>query len=240
MFSDGNGRISRYLFDLLLGNISDDNMGFYYHRDSGMVEDTKDNFEYSRGILDVSIVNSSIVDEILYDKLTFIPSEFLEKYFWFTIGYVPEDICIDDILPLNVSEELTSDEKESLGQLLNDTSGCCFTPAGLSMLYVCLRKGQLDRWIKLPLNNLSIDEQKEFEIEGRFIFPVFKNFDLISDWKSDDFRTMINVGNEIKFERLKTIIDIFANSELVIDKDTGVAYRDEIIYNRRLNDAYKR
>lgn len=240
MFSDGNGRTSRYLFDLLAGNNYDDNIGYYYHKDSGMVDATKSGFEKTRGILDPLIVNSSIVDQILYDKLTFIPKEVLEKYFWFVVGVIPEFLEINNILPSDVSKELTSHELSSLGQILCDTNGCCLTPAGLSMLYVCLKKEQLDKWIDLEINNNSIEVQKKFGIEGRFCFPIFKHSDLISDWKVEDFKTIIVIGNEIKFERLKAIIDIFVSPKLLIDKDSGIPYRDKIIYNIELNNIQKR
>ena len=230
LFSDGNGRTSRYLFDLLSGNNQDENIGYYYHKEKGKNIEIKDNFELSRGILDPSRVNI-IPDEIIIEKLNFIPYEILEKYSWIMVGRTYKSKEITDILPENVLKELSNQELNDLDQILSDSLGCGLTPAGLAMIYVTSKKGQLNKWLELDINNMPIEFQKKCRIERRLCFPIFRNGELIADWTTEDFRTIIKIGNMIKYERLKCLIDIFATPSLYIDKDNGITYRDEIITN---------
>lgn len=57
MFNDGNGRTSRFMYDLISGDLSEETISYYFHKDSNNVKEQKNNLEEAKGILDVSIVN---------------------------------------------------------------------------------------------------------------------------------------------------------------------------------------
>ena len=48
MFSDGNGRTSRFMYDLISGDLSEDNISYYFHKDSNNVKNQKNDLENSK------------------------------------------------------------------------------------------------------------------------------------------------------------------------------------------------
>ena len=48
MFSNGNGRTSRFMYDLISENLSDENAVFYFHGDG-----ERNDLEQARGIMDI-------------------------------------------------------------------------------------------------------------------------------------------------------------------------------------------
>lgn len=228
LFGDGNGRTSRYLFDVLAGNDIDENAGYYYHKDSSKISKVLDNFEDNRGLMDPSFVNN-IPDDILSDKFDFIPKDLKEKYSFFVVGYSDASRNIDEVLPKKAMDEMSKQEISDLNRVLQDSLEGSFSVGGTAMLYMTNKKNELDKWKELEINNLSEEEQKSLLIVGRFCFPFYRRDDLIADWTKDDFIELTEVGNEVKCERLKTIIDVIASPELFINKDTGISYKDEII-----------
>ena len=74
------------------------------------------------------------------------------------------------------------------------------------------------------------------------------NFYLSAGWykytlDSQQFNEVISMGNEVKYARLKCLIDIFAEPEKYINIDTGNTYADEILgfsNNKESEDVIKR
>ena len=64
MFSDGNGRTSRFMYDLISGDLDEKNLSYYFHKDSNNTFEQKNKLELDKGILDITEVNR-IPDKIL-------------------------------------------------------------------------------------------------------------------------------------------------------------------------------
>jgi len=224
MFSDGNGRTSRFMHDLISEDLSEGNISYYFHKNSNNVEDQKNDLEGSKGILDISIVNQ-IPDELIGNQLGFIPKDILANYYWITVGHTSSSPSTDSIIPKSVLTQLSKKELQDLDKVLHDGYGVKLCPSGLAMLYVSNKKGQLKKWININNDMLS----QGIGMPGRLNFSIYKNPNMIADWTLDDFREIISVGNAVKYARLKCLIDVFVEPEKYINIDSGNPYMSDIL-----------
>lgn len=229
MFSDGNGRTSRFMYDLISGDLSEEKISYYFHKDSNYVKEQTNNLEDSKGILDIYWVNQ-IPDDLLRSQLSFIPKDILEKYNWITVGRTNSSPATESIVPKSVLEQLSKKELKDLDKILLDGYGQSFAPSGLAMLYVSNKKGELSEWINI--NDRKAQELEKAGLTGmaeRLNFSIYRNPDMIADWTLDDFREVINVGNAVKYARLKCLIDVFVEPEKYINANSGNTYLDDIL-----------
>jgi len=224
MFSDGNGRTSRFMYDLISEDLSEDNISYYFHKNSNNVEEQKNDLEVSKGILDISIVNQ-IPDELIGKQLGFIPQDILANYYWITVGYTNSSPSTDSIIPKSVLTQLSEKELQDLDKVLHDGYGMLLCPSGLAMLYVSNKKGQLKKWIDINNGMLS----QGIGMPERLNFSIYKNPNMLADWTLDDFREIISVGNAVKYVRLKCLIDVFVEPEKYINIDSGKTYMADIL-----------
>ena len=162
---------------------------------------------------------------MLGKQLGFIPQEVLENYSWITVGHTHSSPSTDSIIPKSALEVLNEKELQDLDKILRDGYGVQLCPSGLAMLYVSSKKGQLDKWIDKNNDYLS----QGIGMPERLNFSIYKNPDMIADWNADDFRQIITIGNEVKYLRLKCVIDVFIEPEKYINNDSGNTYMDDIL-----------
>lgn len=224
MFSDGNGRTSRFMYDLISGDLNEDNISYYFHKSSNNTTNQNNDLEKNKGILDIFIANQ-IPDELISSQLGFVPQEILKNYSWITVGHTNTSPSTETIIPKSSLENLTQKELQDLDKILHDSYGMKLCPSGLAMLYVSNKKGQLSKWIDINKNHISSIKG----LERRFNFSIYKHPEMIADWTPDDFREVINVGNAVKYARLKTLIDVIAQPEKYINPDSGNTYCDDIL-----------
>lgn len=224
MFSDGNGRTSRFMYDLISGDLDEKNLSYYFHKDSNNTFEQKNQLELDKGILDITEVNR-ITDKILSKQLDFIPKGMLDIYPWITVGHTDASPDTDRILPENVVNELSEKELKNLDVILRDGYGVNLTTSGLAMLYVIQKKGQMNQWIEY----VQEDEKQGFAVPGRFNISIYRHPERLVSWNADDFRDVIAAGNRIKYAKLTSLINIFISQEKYIDEDTGKTYASEII-----------
>lgn len=224
MFSDGNGRTSRFMYDLISGDLNEDNISYYFHKSSNNTTNQNNDLEKNKGILDIFIANQ-IPDELISSQLGFVPQEILKNYSWITVGHTNTSPSTETIIPKSSLENLTQKELQDLDEILHDSYGMKLCPSGLAMLYVSNKKGQLSKWIDINKNHISSIKG----LERRFNFSIYKHPEMIADWTPDDFREVINVGNAVKYARLKTLIDVIAQPEKYINPDSGNTYCDDIL-----------
>ena len=187
-------------------------------------EDWINDLEKNKGILDIFIANQ-IPDELISSQLGFVPQEILKNYSWITVGHTNTSPSTETIIPKSSLENLTQKELQDLDKILHDSYGMKLCPSGLAMLYVSNKKGQLSKWIDINKNHISSIKG----LERRFNFSIYKHPEMIADWTPDDFREVINVGNAVKYARLKTLIDVIAQPEKYINPDSGNTYCDDIL-----------
>ena len=68
------------------------------------------------------------------------------------------------------------------------------------MLIISSYKGELNKWISLN------------EDYYHFVFDIDKHPEMLDSWTIDDYRKVIEIGNDIKKEIYLNLIDIFVNS----------------------------
>lgn len=234
MFSDGNGRTARFMYDFISGDLSDENIPYYFHKDSNKTAEQKNALEISRGIADISEVNK-IPDSFIGKQFDFIPPEILKNYLWITVGYSNSSPTTESIIPKHVFEQLSPKEKQDLNKILRDGYGMYLCPSGLAMLYVSNKKGELHNWIHKNQSDLA----QGIGTNGRLNFSIYRNPDMIANWDVHDFRKIIEVGNKVKYARLKCLIDVFVEPEKYINSTTGNTYLLDIVGTSKSEEPKK-
>lgn len=224
MFSDGNGRVARFMYDLISGDMNEDNAERYYHNNDETLSNDGFDLEKDKGIADFFYV-TKIADKFIGSQFDFIPQEVLDKYWWITVGRTNSSPKLSSIIPENVLKRLSSKELLDIDKILRDGYGMKLCPSGLAMLYVSQKKGQLGEWIDKCDRN--IDNGKG--LSGRLNFSIFRNPSMIADWEIDDFRELVNVGNRVKFARLRCVVDMFVYPNRYVNEETGNTYADEVL-----------
>lgn len=214
MFSDGNGRTARVLYDLVCNELG--NINYYIHGDKEAHSYTID-FERFKNIPDISYINSLANSNIITSVLPHL-GQFeacvIDKYVMVGLGNFS---FVNDVLPSTVSEQLTDEELEKLEIIMSDSLGINYTVSGLSFLCKALKKGQLQDWIFLD-NDLCQKYGDPFD-GGRLCFRVRKASSLLDEWTVDDYRDLIDFGNYFKLEQFKSVNKLFLDNSLVLKKD---------------------
>lgn len=205
MFSDGNGRTSRLLYGLITGEI--ESKEWYIHGDDDLSE-YEGNFCRYKGMKKVSEINQES-----RKKLSEISQRYKEKYknldnkfiFWvyYDTGY-GEAIPLDKIIPPETLERLTEEEQLKINTILGDTEGS-YSIAGITMLIMADKKNQLDEWIRRNeertnnlLNRDNVHSKRMEWIRERLSFDLEENADLLKEWNTEDWKSVITIGNELK------------------------------------------
>lgn len=238
MFSDGNGRVARFMYDLISGDMNEDNVERYYHNNDETLSNDGFDLEKDKGIADFFYV-TKIADKFIGSQFDFIPQEVLDKYWWITVGRTNSSPNISSIISEDVLKKLNSKELLDIDKILRDGYGMKLCPSGLAMLYVSQKKGQLEEW----LNKCDRDIENGKGLSGRLNFSVFRNPDMIADWEIDDFRELVNVGNRVKFARLRCAVDMFVYPNRYVNVETGNTYADEVLGRNivlEFNDSMKK
>ena len=127
----------------------------------------------------------------------------------------------------NVFDNLMTDEKSKIGTILDDNESL-YSIAGLTMLKITTVKGQLNDWIKRDDDNTERCFQNGYGedwMRNRLCFSLIKNKDLLSEWKLEDWKKVIQIGNELKLMQFNNM------NELYLKK-----YNDMKIYEDSLED----
>ena len=220
MFSDGNGRTSRFLYDLISGDISQDQFMYYFHKGEDGYYDGKEDFEYSKGILDISYVNgisNSFLEEEIKTYLEKYP-EINEKKIVVACGgfYTEAQRKFRKFFEENLDLDLSEIEKYSLAQILADNDGVQFTPGGIGFMMVADEKNEMNSWIKLneeAIARVDQDDSIYSIVSNRMNFSIRQHPELLASWSSDDFRKVIKYGEWAKQKQYDYMIDIFENAE---------------------------
>lgn len=221
MFSDGNGRTSRFLYDLISGEIDEKSLVYYYHDKDDYHYREQENFEKLKGILDVSEVNYISNSFCRKDVQQYIDidSEKLDKkqiYVAFGGDYENRKTRMIEMLKNNLNLNLTEKEWHDLALILLDNSGVKYSPSGISMMIMAIEKGQIEKWIEKNEQRISRVNKNDniYQlIANSMRFTLTDNIELLSEWTSDDLRKLIKIGNYIKYSQFHNMIDIFLNSK---------------------------
>lgn len=213
MFSDGNGRTARVLYDLVCNEL--DNSNYYIHGDKEAHSYTVD-FETFKNIPDISYINSLANTSIITSVLPYL-GEFEDRVVdrYVMVG-LSNYSFVDDVMPSTVKEQLSDEELEKIEITMSDSLGVNYTISGLSFLCMSLKKGQLQEWISF---DDDLCQKYGDEWNGRRLcFRVRKASSLLDEWTADDYRELINFGNYFKLEQFKAVNQLFLDNATVDTK----------------------
>ena len=212
MFSDGNGRTARLLYGLISGKI--ENEEWYIHSDDSMHKYTGDFCSY-RGMLDESEINYYSNKELskVVEAFTSKYPALLNKnnFRTFSTGTHGEALPLYEVISQDVSEQLTDDEKTKIGIILEDSESF-YSIAGLTMLIITVGNGQLDEWIKRDAENTEKCFKKGYGqdwMRNRLSFNLLKHKDLLLNWKLEDWKKVIQIGNRLKLQQFINLDEIY-------------------------------
>ena len=220
MFSDGNGRTARFIYDLFSNKIDESQFMYYFHDENNQHYEGKKDFEQVRGIVDLGEINwitNSFIESDIKDIIEEYP-HLDNKIIVCGIGgfYADRQNRLEKMFKEEFNLDLTEEEYAELVQLLTDDGGVIYTPSGLGMLLVSIENGDIEAWIKMNaelIEDCKDDPSIYSTVSQRMAFSIKKGKDLLSKWTSDDFRKVIKVANQVKQRQLSHLINVFINPD---------------------------
>lgn len=212
MFSDGNGRTSRFFYELFNKQGDFESINKYFiHKDDSQSSTTS----YNKRDESFDSVNGFLDERLLSEKLGGSIFKFFEKY----VKEVPECLkdkrvnaleCDDDFRNnCNISEVnkifdscMSPDEKKVFKNYLNDCKVGKITLAAAVIAIININKGNLDYIIE--------QDKKGYSNPNAFVFNI-ANPDTFHNWNREDFLEAIRLGDEIKKHNINLLNDIFVN-----------------------------
>lgn len=221
MFSDGNGRTSRMLYDLITNEIGDE--VWYIHEDdrTGKYDGS---FEKYKGIKDIAKINeftNKYLGELAKSRLKKYPELADKEYI--TAGYRTGKKFVNDVMPEEIRKELSEDELKKVECILKDSFGVNYTVSGLTMLTIAEQKNEVQEWI--DHDNKCIEEyKKEYNLDDpfcgkRFCLRAWNNPPMLKNWTAEDYKDIIKHGNFYKLQQFKVLNDSFVHPEKYHEKE---------------------
>lgn len=246
MFSDGNGRAARFIYDLFSNNLDESQFMYYFHKENNTHYEGKEDFEEVRGIVDLGEINwitNSFIEDDIKDILEEYP-KLDNKVIVCGVGgfYADRQNRLESMLKEKLNLDLTEEEYSELVQLLTDDGGVIYTPSGLGMLMVSIEKGDIEEWINMNeglIESCKDDPNIYRTVSQRMAFSIKKGIHLLSEWTSDDFRKVIKIANQVKQRQLFHLINVFIRTE-DYSYDGSVPLKDYFIDKNSVNKDEKK
>lgn len=246
MFSDGNGRTARFIYDLFSNNLDESQFMYYFHKENNTHYEGKEDFEEVRGIVDLGEINwitNSFIEDDIKDILEEYP-KLDNKVIVCGVGgfYADRQNRLESMLKEKLNLDLTEEEYSELVQLLTDDGGVIYTPSGLGMLMVSIEKGDIEEWININeglIESCKDDPNIYRTVSQRMAFSIKKGIHLLSEWTSDDFRKVIKIANQVKQRQLFHLINVFIRTE-DYSYDGSVPLKDYFIDKNSVNKDEKK
>lgn len=245
MFSDGNGRTARFVYDLFSNNLDESQFMYYFHKEDNTHYDGKKDFEEVRGIADLGEINwitNSFIEDDIKDILEEYP-KLDNKVIVCGVGgfYADKQNRLESMLKEKLNLDLIEEEYSELVQFLTDDGGVIYTPSGLGMLMVSIEKGDIGEWIKMneeQIESCKDDPNIYRTVSQRMAFSIKKGKNLLEKWTSDDFRKVIKIANETKKRQFTHLINIFMKPD-DYSYDGTIPLKDYFIDKNSVNKKCK-
>lgn len=216
MFSDGNGRTARLMYGLLDGKL--ESKEWYIHSDNSMHKYSGDFCSYKE------MLNESEINQTTNNMLSKVAEAYANKYpllmnkeiyRTYSSGMHGVSVPIDEIISEDIRSRLTADEKLKISIILGDNENY-YSIAGLTMLIITDTNGQLNEWIKRNEENIECLFKNGFGeefIKYRLSFNLIKSKDLLEKWSIEDWKKVIQIGNELKCKQFNNLNEIYINQD---------------------------
>ena len=246
MFSDGNGRTARFIYDLFSNNLDESQFMYYFHKEDNTHYDGKKDFEEVRGIADLGEINwitNSFIEDDIKDILEEFP-HLDNKVIVCGIGgfYANRQNKLEEMFKEKFDLDLTEEEYAELVQLLTDDGGVIYTPSGLGMLMVSIEKGDIEEWINMNeelIESCKDDPSIYRTVSQRMAFSIKKGMELLSKWTTEDFRKVIKIANQVKQRQLSHLISVFMRPE-AYSYDGSIPLKDYFVDRNSVNKDVKK
>jgi len=204
LFSDGNGRTSRLVYDMLSNrDFSFQTDEVYTHNEKGFKKIGC--FEEKRGIAPIRRFNA-ILGEQLYKEVlgaTGLDSGQLEQ-FNNIVTYIQSDLgpeYNEAYIPEEVRKELSTEEIDLIGKCLCDNNST-YSIGGLTMLILSAQKGRLAEVLAINAEDAKKAAMPELR-NPRLIFKItYSDEDLaqriFEGWTKEDYLNAIEVAKALK------------------------------------------
>lgn len=212
IFSDGNGRTSRFLYELL--NCQDDfnSVKKYFIHTSDSQNSTTSYNKFNESFDAVNnFMNEHYVSDKLSDSNIYIINKYVNELPDCMKNKVVTALKLDDELSKNsnpgkvyslISNYLSEEEKKVFLDYLGDTGLGMFTMPGTMLTIVNLKKGNIDYIIN--------SDKERFSTSSAFVFNIYDP-NTFYNWNRDDFLLAIKIADEAKKYNINLLNDIFVN-----------------------------
>jgi hypothetical protein len=217
LFADGNGRTSRLIYELLLGNdLSDENIKtLTHHEDINTKVSSKGRQEFEKKLLKPEaafyLVNRNVAEQEL-------GKEFFDKY-----GAIMPSMPLNTIASLSAdtTKELSGYETSMAEKILSegDTNNIPFN--GIVLAKLIQERPELNKYIFSIQRKFGLDMNGERSIDaiaistdiGKEIYGIDVLEGLSEDITADEAKRVIDIHKEIKSKFIDTLVGIFTEPE---------------------------
>ena len=200
IFKDGNGRTSRFLYDIY--NDSFGEWYWYKHEQNKESGSYPENFCFSRSIPDESIVNKLNGIEMKKEFDTFIEKyPYLNKKGWFKT-VLPKKINAF----LDGRDDIPEDIKRKFLYICRDGSGRGYTSSGYAFLRLAVEKGIMNSIIEK--DKIKYKNSPEFD----YIFAIGPND--FETFNTEECIKIIEYGNYFRKKEFDNLANIIINSKI--------------------------
>jgi hypothetical protein len=214
LFEDGNGRTSRFFYQLFTSNYNED---YLYHPDSKEDLSKRTDFEQENGLSSVEKFLNTVNYNLLLNKLSdgsIYDCERMHEYN--RISTYPVDLYANEhfkttFLSNDVVKELGEEAKEVSRNISN--RNCSFSIAGLAMCELLTKSGQLEHFIELNDKHFSeVSEEYKTSTKGNLLFYIGSNGEFISDvntekWDAQTCREYLSISEKLLLEQYDMIVE---------------------------------
>lgn len=237
MFQDGNGRTSRFMYELLTkqGDFESVKKYFIHKSDSPSsttnYDKSKEDFYKVKGIMweaDLNTKLSNSNSELIRKYIDKLPDYMRNK----RIAAIPIETDIDTggkSDPKKVEEIFSScledREKEKFKEYITDNAGY-FSVCSFILTVINYKKNNLDY--------IYENDKKRFSINLNYESFVFNTLDpnTYLNWSREDFLQAIKLGDESKKYNINILNDIFVNN----NEHCGINKNDLVIDTKKNNE----
>lgn len=213
LFQDGNGRTSRFFYQLYSNNLNDE---YLYHSDSSEYLSKRNNFEKENNLSSVeaflSIINYNLYLNMLSNG-TIYDCHRMHEYNRIStqiVGLSAEEHFETTFLSDEVVKQLGDEAKEVARNISN--RNCSFSISGLAMCVLLTRKKTIQKHIELNDNHFKkVSENNNIDATGNLLFYVGSNDKYGTDvhteeWDAETCKEYVLISEKLLMDQYEMIV----------------------------------
>ncbi len=214
LFQDGNGRTSRFFYQLYSNNLNEE---YLYHPNSA--EDTSKRYKFEKdnnlsspeqflNIINYNLYSNMLSDGIIHDTKRMREYSRVSTY---TVDLFSDEHFKTTFLSDEVVKELGDEAKEVARNISN--RNCNFSISGLAMCELLTRNNTIEKYIELNDEHFKrVSEKNNIDATGNLLFYVGSNDEYGSDvhaeeWDAKTCKEYVAISEKLLLDQYEMIVE---------------------------------